>query len=132
MGNRKSETLEVINKLSKWIRRRSVRERVTMGAIVALILLFLMKVFVKDVVYFFYASQVAHSIGIFVLIYKLTISKTCSGQSSCLNSFPFFVASLSCSISLQLYVPHEMLVSSSGLDYNVTVKPSYILKESKN
>lgn len=81
MGNRRAETPAVVRKLSRWIRSRSVREKVTMGVLSGIILLILMKVYVRNRGYFFYASQIAHAAGIFVLIYKLTISKTCSGLS---------------------------------------------------
>lgn len=52
-----------------------------MGAAAALFLFLLLKVFVKNHNHFFIAGQVAHGAGIFVLIYKLTVSKTCAGLS---------------------------------------------------
>ncbi|KNA20702.1 hypothetical protein SOVF_049910 [Spinacia oleracea] len=80
MGDKRA-TPTAVKQLSRWIRSRSVRQQVGMASMAAFILLILMKVFVKNYTYFYVAAQLAHSIGILVLIYKLTITKTCSGLS---------------------------------------------------
>ncbi|KNA20701.1 hypothetical protein SOVF_049900 [Spinacia oleracea] len=80
MGDKRASPTAV-KQLSRWIRSRSVRQQVSMASMAAFILLIFMKVFVKNYTYFYVAAQLAHSIGILVLIYKLTITKTCSGLS---------------------------------------------------
>ncbi|KMS97093.1 hypothetical protein BVRB_7g178750 [Beta vulgaris subsp. vulgaris] len=80
MGDKRA-TPTAVKQLSRWIRSRSVRQQVSLASISALILLILMKVFIRNYTYFYVAAQLAHSIGILVLIYKLTITKTCSGLS---------------------------------------------------
>lgn len=52
-----------------------------MGAISAVVLLILLRLFFKSQTHLFVATQVAHASGLLVLIYKLTITKTCSGLS---------------------------------------------------
>ncbi|XP_021720105.1 putative ER lumen protein-retaining receptor C28H8.4 [Chenopodium quinoa] len=80
MGD-KNATPVAVKRIGRWVRSRSVREQVTMGVVAAFALLVLIKVFVKSQTYLFVATQVAHSAGILLLIYKLTITKTCSGLS---------------------------------------------------
>ncbi|XP_056690892.1 uncharacterized protein [Spinacia oleracea] len=80
MGDKRA-TPTPVNRLGRWVRSRSVRQKVTMGAVAALMLLVLLKVLVKKRSHYFVATQVAHSAGILVLIYKLTITKNCSGLS---------------------------------------------------
>ncbi|KMS97095.1 hypothetical protein BVRB_7g178770 [Beta vulgaris subsp. vulgaris] len=80
MGEKNASPVAV-KRVSRWVRSRSVREQVTMGVITAFVLLVLLKLFVKSQTYLFVASQVAHFTGILLLIYKLTITKTCSGLS---------------------------------------------------
>lgn len=70
-----------IRRLARWIRSRSVREQLTMGAIAAFVLFVLLRVCFKRQTYFFVGTQLAHATGLLVLIYKLTITKTCSGLS---------------------------------------------------
>ncbi|XP_057534735.1 uncharacterized protein LOC130813049 [Amaranthus tricolor] len=80
MGN-KRETPTPMKQLTRWVWRRSVREKVTMGTVITLVLLILLKVMVKKNSHLFVATQLAHCAGILVLIYKLSITKTCSGLS---------------------------------------------------
>ncbi|XP_021720101.1 ER lumen protein-retaining receptor-like [Chenopodium quinoa] len=80
MGDKRA-TPTPVKRLGRWIRSLSVREKVTMGVVAAIMLLILLKVFVKKRTHFYVATQLAHSAGILVLIYKLTINKTCSGLS---------------------------------------------------
>lgn len=78
---RKTGTASPTKQLSRWIRSRSVREKVTLGVIAGVLMLFFLKYFVRNENYFFIAAQIAHAAGIFVLIWKLSISKTCAGLS---------------------------------------------------
>ncbi|KAL2933080.1 ER lumen protein-retaining receptor [Bienertia sinuspersici] len=80
MGEKGAATTPV-KRLGRWVRSRSVREKVTMGVVVALVLLVLLKVFIKKNTHLFVATQVANSVAILILIYKLTITKTCAGLS---------------------------------------------------
>lgn len=78
---RKTGTPPPTKQLTRWIRSRSVREKVAMGVIAGIVTLILLKYFVRDQNYFFIFAQTAHAAGIFLLVYKLTISKTCAGLS---------------------------------------------------
>ncbi|KAJ8428488.1 LOW QUALITY PROTEIN: hypothetical protein Cgig2_029941 [Carnegiea gigantea] len=75
---RKTGTPPPMKRLTRWIRSRSVREKVAMGVIAGFVTLILLKYFVRDQNYFFIFAQTAHAAGIFLLVYKLTISKTCA------------------------------------------------------
>ncbi|KAL9228342.1 hypothetical protein vseg_003934 [Gypsophila vaccaria] len=74
-------TPEAVRKIGRWVRNRTVREKVGMGAVAALVSLVLLKLFVKNYAHFYVAAQLAHALSIFILVYKLTISKTCAGLS---------------------------------------------------
>lgn len=81
MGKDRNEAAEAVRQIRRWVRSRTVREKVSMGAIAALLLLVFLIVVVKNHAYLFVATQTSHAAGILLLIYKLTISKTCSGLS---------------------------------------------------
>ncbi|XP_021720102.1 putative ER lumen protein-retaining receptor C28H8.4 [Chenopodium quinoa] len=83
MGDKRTATLTptAVKRVGRWVRSRSVREQVTMGVVAAIMLLVLLKVFVKRQNNLFVVTQIAHSAGLLVLIYKLSITKTCSGLS---------------------------------------------------
>lgn len=70
-----------VKRVGRWIRSRSVREQVTMSVVAALILLVILKFSVKGQNNMFIFTQIAHSAGILVLTYKLSVTKTCSGLS---------------------------------------------------
>ncbi|XP_057549119.1 uncharacterized protein LOC130827418 [Amaranthus tricolor] len=80
MGEKK-ESGEAVKRISRWVRSRSVRELISMGLISGIFLLFLLRLFWKNQTYLFMATQIAHSSALLLLIYKLTITKTCSGLS---------------------------------------------------
>ncbi|KAK9726591.1 hypothetical protein RND81_05G225300 [Saponaria officinalis] len=84
MGKEKkkmTETAGAVRKIGRWVRNRSVREKVTMCALIALVSFILLKLFVKKYAHFYIAAQFAHASSIFILVYKLTFSKTCAGLS---------------------------------------------------
>ncbi|KAM7265688.1 hypothetical protein ACFE04_003371 [Oxalis oulophora] len=72
-----------INKLYLWLLGRSLKVKAVIGACLTLCLLVALKLFVHDDEYdtLFIASGVAHSLGLFALIYKLIRQKTCAGLS---------------------------------------------------
>ncbi|KAL2933078.1 ER lumen protein-retaining receptor [Bienertia sinuspersici] len=80
MGDKRA-TPTAVKQLGRWIRSRSVRQQVSMASMAALFLLVFLKLFVRNYTYFYLGAQLSHAIGILVLIYKLTITKTCSGLS---------------------------------------------------
>ncbi|XP_021720104.1 putative ER lumen protein-retaining receptor C28H8.4 [Chenopodium quinoa] len=118
MGDKRA-TPTAVKQLSRWIRSRSVRQLVTMASIAAFIFLVLLKVFVKNHTYFYVAAQLAHSIGILVLIYKLTITKTCSGLSLKTQELTavFLIMRIACHFMLirDLYVVLDCLTLVSTL-----------------
>ncbi|XP_057534730.1 uncharacterized protein LOC130813046 [Amaranthus tricolor] len=80
MGDKRA-TPAPLKKISRWIRSRSVRQLVSMAVVVALLLVVLLKLLVKNQAYTYIFAELAHAAGILVLIYKLSITKTCSGLS---------------------------------------------------
>jgi ER lumen protein retaining receptor len=68
-----------VNVLFGWVRRQSMKVKILAGVVFALCSLVALKHSVKDHEYFFIFSEAIHAAGIFVLIYKLTTHKTCSG-----------------------------------------------------
>ncbi|XP_021719984.1 uncharacterized protein LOC110687665 [Chenopodium quinoa] len=82
MGKFKYETPALVQRIGTWVRNRTMKEKLCMGAIAAVVMLVLLKVLVKDHAHFFVAAQTSHAVGILLLIYKLTISKTCSDYSN--------------------------------------------------
>ncbi|CAO2839961.1 unnamed protein product [Amaranthus hypochondriacus] len=76
-----TSTPMAVRRLSRWIRSRSMKQKVTMGAVSVFILLIFLIFFVKNTMLFFVTSQLAHAAGLLILIYKLFITKTCSGLS---------------------------------------------------
>ena len=86
MGD-KNATPAAVKRISRWVRSRSVREQVTMGVVSAIVILIVLRLIWKTQTYFFVSSQIAHFAALLLLIYKLTINKTCSGTISMLISF---------------------------------------------
>lgn len=58
-----------------------MRMKIILGVVAALISLVCLRLFVRERNHFFVASEAIHTAGIFVLIYKLTTKKSCSGMS---------------------------------------------------
>ncbi|KAF5470225.1 hypothetical protein F2P56_010750 [Juglans regia] len=78
MGRRRSSP---VSDLLVWVRRQSMRVKISFGAVLALCALITFKFTIEDHNYFFIASEAVHAAGIIVLLYKLTTKKTCSGLS---------------------------------------------------
>ncbi|KAL3531082.1 hypothetical protein ACH5RR_010404 [Cinchona calisaya] len=78
MGRRRSSA---VKKLFAWVRRQSIKVKSFLGVTSVISALVTLKLLVKDDDNFFIASEAVHFLGIIVLIYKLTIQKTCSGLS---------------------------------------------------
>nr|XP_019702557.1 ER lumen protein-retaining receptor erd-2.2 [Elaeis guineensis] len=70
-----------VNVMFGWVRRQSVRVKVFLGAVAAILALVTLKKLVRNYNHFFIAAEAVHAAGILVLIYKLTTKKTCSGLS---------------------------------------------------
>lgn len=64
-----------------WVRGQSVKAKTALGALAALLTLVVLRAVIHDHNHFFVASEAVHAAGIFVLIFKLTRQKTCSGLS---------------------------------------------------
>ncbi|PWA44191.1 ER lumen protein retaining receptor family protein [Artemisia annua] len=79
MGRRRGSP--VVNKMFAWVRKQSIKVKIFLGITSILSSLVGLRFLVKDTNQFFVASEAVHAAGIFVLIYKLTTQKTCSGLS---------------------------------------------------
>ncbi|KAK8959166.1 ER lumen protein retaining receptor [Platanthera guangdongensis] len=64
-----------------WVRGQSVKAKAAIGALTAILALGALWALIHDHNHFFVASEAVHAAGIFVLIYKLSSKKTCSGLS---------------------------------------------------
>nr|XP_023900857.1 putative ER lumen protein-retaining receptor C28H8.4 [Quercus suber] len=78
MGRKRSSPMNV---LSEWVKKQSMRMKICLGAMFALLALVALKLTIHDHNHFFIGSEIIHALGIFVLIYKLKTKKTCSGLS---------------------------------------------------
>ncbi|KAK4573760.1 hypothetical protein RGQ29_031635 [Quercus rubra] len=78
MGRKRSSPMNV---LSEWVKKQSMRMKICLGAMVALLALVALKLTIYDLNHFYIGSEFIHALGIIVLIYKLTTKKTCSGLS---------------------------------------------------
>ena len=76
MGRKRSSPTNV---LSEWVKKQSMRMKVCLGAMVALLALVALKLTIQDLNHFYIGSEFIHALGIIVLIYKLTTKKTCFG-----------------------------------------------------
>lgn len=86
MGNRRIGSTEIevpekVKELFKWVRKQSTKVKVLIGAAIAAVLLVALEVFVRNKGHFFLASYAVHAVGILLLIYKLTLNKSCAGLS---------------------------------------------------
>ncbi|KAJ8447909.1 hypothetical protein Cgig2_012044 [Carnegiea gigantea] len=104
--------LSRLRELRQWIRRQSMRTKIILGVVAALISLVCLRVFVRDRNHFFVASEAIHTTGIFVLIYKLTTKKSCSGLSLKSQELTaiFLTARLICSVTIEADI-HTILDS---------------------
>ena len=76
MGRKRGSPMNV---LSEWVKKQSMRMKISLGAMIALLALVALKHTIHDLNHFYIGSEFTHALGIIVLIYKLTTKKTCSG-----------------------------------------------------
>ncbi|MFQ6630910.1 hypothetical protein Gotur_009734 [Gossypium turneri] len=70
-----------IHAVSMWVRRQPPKVKAFLAVVSGMAALVLLRVIVNDHDNLFVAAEAVHSIGISVLIYKLTKEKTCAGLS---------------------------------------------------
>ncbi|XP_010550899.1 PREDICTED: putative ER lumen protein-retaining receptor C28H8.4 [Tarenaya hassleriana] len=101
MGKRRG--IPAVNVLFGWLRRQSKKVKTTLAVFLSLLLVVSLRFTVKNHNHFFVASEAIHAAGIFVLIYKLTRQKTCSGLSlkSQEITATFFAVRLICSLTME-------------------------------
>nr|AFK40081.1 unknown [Lotus japonicus] len=71
----------IMNVLIGWLRKRSKRVKIILGALLFIFALLALKFTVEDTVHLYLVSRIIHLAGIIVLIHKLFYRKTCSGLS---------------------------------------------------
>ncbi|TYI71560.1 hypothetical protein E1A91_D08G304300v1 [Gossypium mustelinum] len=69
-----------------WVRRQPPKVKTFLAVVSGMAALVLLRVIVNDHDNLFVAAEAVHSIGISVLIYKLTKEKTCAGCPLCSTS----------------------------------------------
>ncbi|XP_021736929.1 putative ER lumen protein-retaining receptor C28H8.4 isoform X1 [Chenopodium quinoa] len=128
MGKFKYETPAFVQQIGRWVRNRTLKEKLCMGAIAAVVLLVLLKIFVKEHAHFFVAAQTSQAVGILLLIYKLTISKTCSGLSlrtqelTAINLFVRLLSSLTIRGQVHVVLDFLNLVATLWVMYMMRFK----------
>ena len=75
MGRKRSSPMNV---LSEWVKKQSMRMKICLGAMVALLALVALKLTIHDLNHFYIGSEFIRALGIIVLIYKLATKNTCS------------------------------------------------------
>ncbi|KAL6210970.1 hypothetical protein ACLB2K_016199 [Fragaria x ananassa] len=136
MGRKRNASANV---LFQWVRRQSMKVKIFLGAFLALCSLVALKLWIKNHKYFFVASEAIHFLGIIVLIYKLTIQKTCSGLSLKTQELTaaFLVVRLVCSTIIEADIHTVLdsatLISTAWLIYMIRFKlKSTYIKELDN
>ena len=81
-------TKSPIHAVSTWVRRQPPKVKVFLAVASGIAALVLLKFIVHDHDNLFVAAESVHSIGISLLIYKLTKEKTCAG--TCFDLFLLF------------------------------------------
>ncbi|KAL9228341.1 hypothetical protein vseg_003933 [Gypsophila vaccaria] len=81
MGTRRGEKPAIMRKINRWLRSKTMKQKVVFGAISVVAMLVFLMVFADDYFWFFLPGRAAHAAGLFVLLYKLHVSQTCAGLS---------------------------------------------------
>ncbi|TYG59574.1 hypothetical protein ES288_D08G314200v1 [Gossypium darwinii] len=68
-----------------WVRRQPPKVKTFLAVVSGMVALVLLRVIVNDHDNLFVAAEAVHSIGISVLIYKLTKEKTCAVLALCIH-----------------------------------------------
>lgn len=69
-----------VNALSQWLKKKSMKVKISLGILLAFCALVALNFTIRDPRYFFRASATIHIVGLITLIYKLFTHKTCSGK----------------------------------------------------
>ncbi|CAL1412368.1 unnamed protein product [Linum trigynum] len=112
MGSKRSavSSASPAKAVTGWVARQSTRVKAILGVAIGLLTLVGLKLWVRNHNHFFVASEAIHAAGIFVLVYKLTTQKTCSGlslRSQGLTAL-FLAVRLFCSVFMEADI-HTML-----------------------
>ncbi|CAI0561135.1 unnamed protein product [Linum tenue] len=112
MGSKRSavSSASPAKAVTGWVGRQSTRVKAILGVAIGLLTLVGLKLWVRNHNHFFVASEAIHAAGIFVLVYKLTTQKTCSGlslRSQGLTAL-FLAVRLFCSVFMEADI-HTML-----------------------
>ncbi|XP_021736602.1 putative ER lumen protein-retaining receptor C28H8.4 [Chenopodium quinoa] len=101
MGKRRGTS--PVKALTQWFQRRSFIFKFILGAIITLFSLVALKLSVRNHDNLFVASEIVHALGILILIYKLTIHRSCSGLSLKSQELTaiFLAARLVCSVMIE-------------------------------
>ncbi|XP_050364021.1 uncharacterized protein LOC126782753 [Argentina anserina] len=136
MGRKRNAS---VNVLFQWVRSQSMKVKILLGAFLALCGLVALKLWVKNHQHFFIASETIHFLGIIVLIYKLTIQKTCSGLSLKTQELTagFVAVRLVCNtlikVDVHAVIDLATLISTAWLIYMIRFKlKSTYIKELDN
>ncbi|XP_059434710.1 uncharacterized protein LOC132167715 [Corylus avellana] len=125
MGRRRSSPA---SEAVAWLKRRSMRLKICLGAALALCALVVLKLTVHNSNHFFMGSESVHAVGLFVLIYKLTTKKTCSGLSlktqelTALFLFTRFICSASWESNIHSVLYFITLMSTAWVIYMIRFK----------
>lgn len=79
-----------IHAVTSWVRRQPSKVKAFLGVVLGMAALVFLRFIVHDHDSLFIAAEAVHSIGIIVLIYKLTKERTCAGKKRKILVFFFF------------------------------------------
>ncbi|KAK9726590.1 hypothetical protein RND81_05G225200 [Saponaria officinalis] len=139
MGTRRSEKPVVVRKIVRWVRSRTIKEKVILGGISGIILFIFLMFFVENYYHFFLPSRAAHAVGLLILLFKLHVSKTCAGLSVKSQELTaiYLAARLACTVIFQrdihIFLDFVTLGATLWVIYMMRVKlKSTYLKELDN
>ena len=89
--NSNKKKKQPLKALASWLRHQPPKIKTLLGASAALVALIFIRIVVRDHDNLFIASEFIHSLGILVLVFKLTKEKNCSGYMTCSPSISTFV-----------------------------------------
>ncbi|XP_073316345.1 uncharacterized protein [Primulina huaijiensis] len=106
----KGSTKKPINAASTWLKRQPPKAKVSLAVGAAVSTIFFLRLVVENHDNLFIAAEAVHSIGISLLIYKLTQEKTCAGLSLKSQELTamFLAARVYCSLVME-YDIHTLL-----------------------
>ncbi|KAI4356352.1 hypothetical protein L6164_000381 [Bauhinia variegata] len=118
MGRKRTSPVSV---LFGWVRKQSMKVKIFLGILLVLFALVALKFTIEDHIYYFLASDVAHIIGIIVLLYKLVTKKTCSGISLKTQELTALFLGLKFFAGIMLHIDYDTVLDFVSFSLTIMV-----------